>query len=220
VVAYGINQRTSKRIGLIAAYHGDRAGVGRIVADSTWHHYFNLNLTSLQHPAAAGSDSDQIGQFYANLAVWLSPRSKQREMAHALFWQLAKYTLLQERVPDDPAPESSMGEAVYKILSRVVPPCELHEVLQAVAPEPCRAVNFPEKRFGLSKLPSREMLLGSIMCAYHEEMSRADSEDDSYEPLGIDVVIESGFKLAFEKHIENLQQTTEDARKFIGYQPS
>jgi len=92
VVAYGINQRTSKPIDLVAAYHGDLAGVGRIVADSTWHHYFNFNLRGFPNSAPEGSAADQIGQFYANLAIWLAPISKQRQMAHAMFWELAKYT--------------------------------------------------------------------------------------------------------------------------------
>jgi hypothetical protein len=215
VVAYGINQRTSERIDIIAAYHGDRAGVGRIVADSTWHHYFNRNLRRFQHPAPEGSPSDQIGQFYANLAVWLSPRSKQREMAHALFWELAKYTLRLERVPDDPEPESSIGQATYNIVSQVASPCEVHELMQAVAPERFRACNFPEKRFGFSELPSRELLLGSIMCSYHKEMIQADNEDDYYVPLEADEVIVAGFNRAFEKHIEQLQLKTESARKLF-----
>lgn len=215
VVAYGINQRTSDRIDLIAAYHGDRAGVGRIVADSTWHHYFNFNLRGLPHPAPEGSAADQIGQFYANLAVWLSPPSKRRKMAHAIFWELAKYTMRLERRSDDPEPEFTSGNAAYGVLSQVASPCEVNELLHAVIPERYGALKFSEGSMVLSDIPSRELLLGSIICSYHDEMLRADNADESYEPLGIDKVIAFGFKRAFEKHVQVLGQKTESASKFL-----
>jgi hypothetical protein len=233
VVAYGINQRTSEpeRLDIIAVYHGDRAGVGRIVADSTWHHYFNLNLQGFPHPAPEGSDSDRIGQFYANLAVWLSPRSKRSEMAYAMFWELAKYTLRMERSPDapepewsigrmersskDPEPEWSIGRAAYNILTRVASACEVHALFQVVTPERFANLSFPEESSGLSHLPPRELLLGSVMCAYHDEMRSAARGDDSYQPLGVDEVINSGFTRAFELLIKSLRQKADDALNLL-----
>lgn len=215
VVACGVNQRTSEQIPLIAAYHGDRAGVGRVVADSTWHHYFNFNLRGLPRPATEGSDADRIGQFYANLAVWLSPRGKRLTMALAIFWQLAKYTMRLERVPGDPEPELTLGRAAYNVLSQVASPCETYELLQAVTPPRYGALNFPQGVLVLSHLPSRELLLGSIMCSYHEEMLRADSADGSYQPLGGAEVIASGFTRAFKFQSAKLTRKAEDALKFL-----
>jgi hypothetical protein len=211
VVARGINQRTSERIDLIAAYHGDRAGVGRAVADSTWHHYFNINLSGFPRVPPEDSPADQIGQFYANLAVWLSPRGVRRKMAHAIFWELAKYTWRLERIPNDPEPELNTGYAAYNVLSHIASACEAHELLQVITPKGFGVLRFPEGATSLSYLPSRALLLGSIMCSYHDEMLRAGDEDASYQPLSADGVITYGFTRAFTKQIEHLKRHAEKA---------
>lgn len=214
VVAYGINQRTLRFIDLVATYHGDRAGVGRIVAGSTWHHYFNANLRGFPNPAPAGTPADQIGQFYANLAVWLSPTSKRQKMAHALFWRLANYTIRLERRSDDPEPELTIGEATYRLLSQTASPCEIHELLQAVTPKRYSALRFREGGLLLDHVPSRELLLGSIMCSYHDEMLSAET-DESYEAGSVDKVIASGFIRAFRKQVSELGAKREEALKFL-----
>src|ERR1700687_3829405 len=35
---------TGVRFGVICAYEGQRAGIGNVVVDSSWHHFFDLNL--------------------------------------------------------------------------------------------------------------------------------------------------------------------------------
>lgn len=127
LVAFGTDRRSGERIGLVTAYDGDRAGVGRIVADSSWHHYVNINLKGFPHPAPAETPSDKIGQFYANLAIWLAPMHKRRQMAQAMYWELANYTLLLEQ-PGDPI---RTGEIAYSVLGRSTSPCEINELLRA-----------------------------------------------------------------------------------------
>ena len=215
VVAYGINHRTAERTNLVAAYHGDRAGVGRIVADSTWHHYFNFNLLGFPSPAPEGSAADQIGQFYANLAVWLAPISKRREMAHAMFWQLAKYTMRLEHRSDDAESELTCGRAADAVFSRIASPCEVHELLQAVTPDRYGRLKFSEGSLVLSDIPPRQLLLGSIMCSYHDEMLRANNQAEGYQPLGVDGVMASAFTRAFKKQVELLNRKKEDALRFL-----
>jgi hypothetical protein len=55
---------------IVIAYDGSIAGVGRIVADSTWHHHMNVNLKGFP---PGDSMIAQFARFYVNLAVWLSP---------------------------------------------------------------------------------------------------------------------------------------------------
>ncbi|MDQ2922447.1 MAG: hypothetical protein M3R52_12660 [Acidobacteriota bacterium] len=79
---------------LVVAYDGDPAKVGRIVADSSFHHYLNINLVGLPERDSAGypkaeSDLDQVAQFYGNLALWLTPRSLRNQMKLDCFFQLA-----------------------------------------------------------------------------------------------------------------------------------
>lgn len=37
-----------KRFGLVGVYDGDSVGLGRVVVDSTWHHWFSYNLVGIQ----------------------------------------------------------------------------------------------------------------------------------------------------------------------------
>ena len=55
VIARGINHRDMSPVDLMAAYDGAVAGVGRVVADSTWHHYQNSNLDGIVRDAAAAT---------------------------------------------------------------------------------------------------------------------------------------------------------------------
>lgn len=218
VVARGIDKRHSKLLDLVMTYNGDLAvtddlaGVGRIVADTSWHHYFNVNLRKFRHPAPEGSAGDKIGQFYGNLAIWLCPRSKRYEMARAMLWQLAKYTLLMEDLND----ELNMGRAAYAILSQTASPCEIHEMIQAAAPEQFRALYFPEGDLVMSHIPSQQLLLGCVLGLYHQEIIQAENSDALYEPLGVDKVIESGFMNAFIKQVELLGLKASETLKLIG----
>ena len=39
-----------KEIGVVSAYDGHNVDIGRIVADATWHHWFDINLTGVAAP--------------------------------------------------------------------------------------------------------------------------------------------------------------------------
>lgn len=60
-----------KRFGLISVYDGHQANVGRVATDSTWHHWFDINLTSIE--AAGGVNWDKISRYFLNVAAWLAP---------------------------------------------------------------------------------------------------------------------------------------------------
>ena len=83
-----------KRTGTVGVYDGHRAGVGRVVVDSTWHHFFDINLVGDNaatrpefndpHKAVwskgfeASPEGRQvlagIDQYYRNIATWLRPQ--------------------------------------------------------------------------------------------------------------------------------------------------
>lgn len=65
----------------IAVWDGRRAGVGRIVVDSTWHHFININLNGAGsgldndiQPGLNNSDFKVIQQYYMNIALWMTRR--------------------------------------------------------------------------------------------------------------------------------------------------
>lgn len=75
----------------IVAYNGDVPGVGRIVCDSTWHHFININLNGKGNPLynpgnfatgknglydTAGNPTaeyQQIKRYFQNIVKWLAP---------------------------------------------------------------------------------------------------------------------------------------------------
>lgn len=94
VIAWGTDKRFDLTFyGLISAYEGD-SNAGRIVADSSWHHYLNINLMRFPRDAAGnppfGSDLDQIAQYYANLAIWLAPKEIRKGLGFDIIFELAK----------------------------------------------------------------------------------------------------------------------------------
>ena len=78
-IAFGTTLGTIRRDGpqpfretpLIVAYDGQRVSRGRVVVDSTWHHWFDLNLKPLDKPEVQ-IEREKIFRFYANVAIWLA----------------------------------------------------------------------------------------------------------------------------------------------------
>ncbi|HEY0367048.1 MAG TPA: hypothetical protein VGC73_11290 [Pyrinomonadaceae bacterium] len=117
VIAWGIDKRFDlKFYGLLSAYEGG-SDAGRIVADTSWHHFFNINLKGFPRDAAGnpppGSDLDQIAQFYANLALWLAPRAVRKGLGFDILFELAKSPQVRE-VKD--AEVSLLGNAAKSVL--------------------------------------------------------------------------------------------------------
>jgi hypothetical protein len=89
-----------QEIGLVSAYDGHKMNVGRILADSSWHHWFDFNLLGLPgrvppHPYA-GFDATPGGMavlkkldaYFLNCATWLAPPERQAEMRRAAWWSI------------------------------------------------------------------------------------------------------------------------------------
>ncbi len=173
VVAQSVDIRRGQQLNIIATYNGDLANVGRIVADSTWHHYTNVNLDGFEHPAPIGSESDQIGQFYGNLAMWLAPRSKREEMARAMNWQLARYTLLLERTGN----AEQIGNVAHSLINRTASPCEVNELLRVLPPP--QAPAFEAAALTGNVAASVELFLGNLLKGYHNEILLTQAEPNN-----------------------------------------
>lgn len=71
--------------GAISAYDGHLANKGRVVCDSTWHHFVNMNLNGADYPGdglregtplEANAAYKQIQRYYANIADYLTPKNR------------------------------------------------------------------------------------------------------------------------------------------------
>ena len=76
------NIANPRTFGVVGAYDGHRVGVGRVAVDSTWHHFFNINLIGdpvAPFPKNIGFNASTQGQaalseienYYRNVALWL-----------------------------------------------------------------------------------------------------------------------------------------------------
>lgn len=219
VAARGIDKRNAHPLNLVATYNGDCANVGRIVATSSWHHFLNVNLLNFQVDSPPGSAGDQIGQFYGNLALWLCPLAKRAAMAQRMTEWLGTHLMLLEEVGGS---EEEIGRRAYAILTAIASPCEVHELLQMTLEEKYRArfetAYFPEVGFVVHPLPSKEVLLGSVIAKFHDDTIRGELAPaaDELQPLDAGLPVESGFERALNRQRAEARQAEEKTREIFG----
>jgi len=128
----------AQRFACIGAYDGFRSGVGRVAVDSTWHHFFDLNLVgdpSAPTPKNQGFNATAAGQdvlarienYFVNIATWLTPNKGY----FLLGWLVAvlRAAATRELIPLTPVMNDrfvlQVGDAVYADLLRFLPPCAI-----------------------------------------------------------------------------------------------
>lgn len=215
VVAQGLDHENGTVGNVLAAYDGDPVGFGRIVADSTWHHYMNENLDRFRPGTPVGSDADQIGQFYGNLGLWLASFTTRRDMAHVMFaWLASRLSVREESLgqADVASPEqiAAIGRAAYSELLRVASPCEVHELLAVSLPPEYRdhfeRVHLPETGVSLSLFPSKEEALGFILDSYQRAVINSVDVEPEERLSRIEASIWEGFRSAFRSHVNRLEK--------------
>lgn len=132
IVAWGTNKANLfviREVGLVAVYDGNPVGVGRIVADATWHRFTNVNLVGfLENDNSPGSVLRRIGQYYANLAYYLSNRNiRQRLLNQILLFSMDSPTVRE--VYGSPA--KILGQTALKVVSNYLNPGMISDLLRS-----------------------------------------------------------------------------------------
>ncbi|HEX8456079.1 MAG TPA: hypothetical protein VF656_02060 [Pyrinomonadaceae bacterium] len=191
---------------LVMAYDGDEAGVGRIVADSSFHHFLNLNLRAIPAVDAAckpvpGTPRDQIAQFYANLALWLAPLKLRESIREELFFRASTHIIVLEALGNSAA---HVGRAVKAALASEVGDANVLRILEAVGDDerpPAQLLKQslvetgPLEKFGGV---DAESTLGATALSYHEfiwdnGLDPLNLPEDPTPPGFLDKEIESAF---------------------------
>jgi hypothetical protein len=190
VIASGTDTRTGRVWPVAAAYDGEGGNVGRIVADSTWHHYFNINLKGFP----VGSPTQQaIADYYVNLAVWLAPQDKRSAMGCRLWWWLFRHPLIEEI---SLSPPWFLGEQAFDVLRRAASRCTVEHLI---------FVDWPWRyllRERPPPWPPEEWIVGSIL--YEYQLAANKPEPGERRELQL-----RGLRRAVREHT----QTLEDAFK-------
>jgi hypothetical protein len=119
--------RFAKRFGLVSVYDGDPVGLGRVVVDSTWHHWFSLNLVGIAKPSGKRHTIAyrKMQSYYRNVALWLAKPSQRQSMLAAGTWGvLAGSAVLNFGMNDSPW---EIGERVLEKLGLTASPSMLGE---------------------------------------------------------------------------------------------
>lgn len=181
------------RFPVLGVYDGESVHAGRIVVDSTWHHWFDVNLVGVNGLVGFEGAADQttwkkLVAFYQNVAVWLARPAKRAAMlSYVAFWTAFNPSLCEELRPASDA--GVIGKTALSVLGHVIPDCTLRDwigpvireylvdrVLDGDSPWPCLTcppIDMIEERvFGellKEHLPIRE----AIDAARHQRKTNA-----------------------------------------------
>jgi hypothetical protein len=126
-----------KRFPVIGAYDGHLAGVGRVVVDATWHHWFDTNLIGCSVDLIDSEPMDatnpktkgfrvsnqglqalaRIQNYYRNVAIWLGPVDRKHCMWWKVLWNnITRYPAAERLSPA--LPIWHLGEVALDVLGR------------------------------------------------------------------------------------------------------
>lgn len=131
----------------IAVWDGRLASAGRIVVDSTWHHFVNINLNGTdsgggdipgQQPGLSAADFGVIRQYYMNISTWISRKKSWWCWRRFLWIELLKDSQLIEASLNNPGEKledisladlNSIGSLAEEILAAKFNPSFAREFL-------------------------------------------------------------------------------------------
>ncbi|MDQ4087168.1 MAG: hypothetical protein M3177_04025 [Pseudomonadota bacterium] len=116
----------ARRVPLIVVYDGQLIDLGRVVVDSTWHHWFDMNLQGLRE-ATDNRPYQKVARYFINVAIWLASPSWRAAMTlgHAKAAEFDYFGL--EEIDLDRDPEE-LGMAVLRHLGPKVGPCWVRDL--------------------------------------------------------------------------------------------
>lgn len=137
IVARGINRRDCRLIDTMSIWDGHRvksdAGrpYGRILADSSFHHYVDMNLGGIVRRAAkwdlqASAAWQKLAALYCNQAAWLAPHAIRAAHVDRALADVGEQLGVAEGAAQDP---TALGRAAYALLAKGLPGAWLHELL-------------------------------------------------------------------------------------------
>jgi hypothetical protein len=159
---------------LVVAYDGDNIPVGRIVADSSFHHYVQTNLSGIHDRDVHGypvqdSDLDQVAHFYGNMAYWLAPKVIRDKVKSNLLFELAKHPDVFEVQGSN---AEVVGNAARSVVDLEIGKANLDKLLahdNAQGFDALMSLSLAGKGAGLElSLDDYESVLGIFIKVYHE----------------------------------------------------
>jgi hypothetical protein len=160
--------KSGTEFGVVSVYNGHQVqegtftNVGRIVADSTWHHWFDINLIGVEgsltsddqgFPVSTSGQSvlKKIESYFLNVAIWLAPKAKQRAMRNRLFWGVVWRDPIFMTSPK--VPIQILGKTAIDALGHYAPQCTIYRmILESIQ------IEKPQFALTLERLTANELM--------------------------------------------------------------
>ncbi len=211
-----------RRFGVLSAYDGHTAKVGRIVADSTWHHHFDINLRGVPgQPDRTGfvtpgtgdwiPTARKIEAFFVNAGVWLAPPAKQRAMRAAAWWPILWSDIVVQGL-DVRLDTRLLGRYAYDALGRYAPQCAVFGWIWDLVPIDARPqlLKLAERD---ADMPVTEFVAGvatqQLIDSFGATPSRMPTEAPDLD------VIDKALQGAGERGLEALSQAVDERAESI-----
>lgn len=212
--------QVGRRIGLLSVYDGHQVSVGRIVADSTWHHHFDINVRGIPgDPAHSGfvkPGTDQwlpgatkIEHYFLNSAIWLAPPDKQQAMRFAAWWPALWGAELIQLDATSLYP-AVLGKAAFDALGRRAPQCVVFDWVWDLLPADVRE-SFVPLLTQPDPPPLLEYAAGVITRQLKEAMGAHPNQPlptEPPDPEHFDVVLQEGGQEAVRAFAADMQERT------------
>jgi hypothetical protein len=125
--------------GILGGYDGHQVNIGRVVVDSTWHHWLNINLNgidsgSINNVSQGGlydssnnptPEYQEIQQYFQNIAAWLEPKRLRICFFFRLVCTRWNWPLIEEFNPRD-KPSFSHFVQLGEMLEQTLIPFKNH----------------------------------------------------------------------------------------------
>jgi hypothetical protein len=230
VIAHGCDKRRCQSRAVLAVYDPPEAvKAGRIVADSTWHHYLNINIRGLRD----SSDKSAfllLQQYYRHVAFFLAPLEKRLKVTKEMLdWMLDHPGVWEEKGNET----TIVGKVALQHLSAVATRYEITEMLQHVMLSKAKTdaeasilqgANFPQMSAGVAPLPARELVVGHIVSCHYREVARSLRPDGGATdaliladaaPADARATASVGVEMAFRLHGRLLAQINSLTKEYL-----
>lgn len=230
----------SKEFGAVGAYNGHCVDVGRVIVDSTWHHWFDVNLTGRMF---FGSDTpgsietgdprklngfndtpvgvaalEQIRNYFRNVATWLSPKDKIRCMACRALWNcLYRYPLHADLSIDMPI--WVIGHHAIDVLGKYAGKCNVVRWWPVLYPriDLVRLFDPDNLKVPVDSLRMLdEFMIGGVLAEMLEVRESQKYDDKLPSDKALSKLAEKGAKRGLEALMEHISLTDKTHKTVLG----
>lgn len=133
VIARAVDWRHGRTHDLMAQWDGPRespAGqnYGRVLADSSFHHYVDANLDALEQ----SKDWATIQEIHRNQAAWLAPKGFRQQFRDQALRRIRRDPEVQVMLSSD---EGKIGEAAMPLIARLLPGVWIYDLIEDIYDE-------------------------------------------------------------------------------------